>query len=302
MADTISGNDAAGSTSDSWSTRLRSRCSWRRAIESISMPDMSATMSSRCTSSGETSATTAAVAEHDHPVGQREDLIEVVGHQQDARPGVAALTDHALHPQRLGDAERRRGLVEQQQPRVAHERPTERHELALTARQAAHRPVQRQRLGPHPPQDRRGVLAHLALGDHPATRLAAQEHVGDDVEVVAQPVVLPQHLDPGLAHLIGRRGQRRAVEPDLALLGLEDAGDAGHQRRLARAVLADQGDDLARTDPQVHVAQHREAAEALGDPAGVEARHAVADGRSSLRTALASVTRTLRRRRSGRRR
>ena len=97
-----------------------------------------------------------------------------------------------------------------------------------------------------------------------------QEDVGDDVEVVAEPVVLPQHLDPGLAHLIGRRGQRRPVESDLALLGLEDAGDAGHERRLARAVLTDQGDHFARTDPQAHVAQNGEATEALCDPVGVE--------------------------------
>ena len=45
----------------------------------------------------------------------------------------------------------------------------------------------------------------------------------------------------------GVEGSGRAVEPDLALLGLEDAGQAGHERRLARAVLADQRDHLARS-------------------------------------------------------
>jgi hypothetical protein len=92
------------------------------------------------------------------------------------------------------------------------------------------RDSQRQGLGTDLPQHRQRALAHVALGDQPAARLAAQEDVGDDVEVVAQPVVLPQHLDTGLAHLVGGRGQRRTVEPDLALLRLEDAGEAGHQR------------------------------------------------------------------------
>ena len=58
MADTTSGSDAVGSTSDSCSTRLPSRRSWRLAVESISSPDCRATTSSGWTSRGVTSATT----------------------------------------------------------------------------------------------------------------------------------------------------------------------------------------------------------------------------------------------------
>ena len=55
--ETISGRLAAGSTAASCSTRLRSRQSCRRVVESISTPVMSATTSSGCTSRGERWAT-----------------------------------------------------------------------------------------------------------------------------------------------------------------------------------------------------------------------------------------------------
>ncbi len=59
IAETISGSEAAGSASDSWSARLCSRLIWRLAMESASTPDIRATRSLRCTSTGDTSATTA---------------------------------------------------------------------------------------------------------------------------------------------------------------------------------------------------------------------------------------------------
>ena len=55
--DTMSESDAEGSTSDNWSTRLRSSRNWRRAAESDSIPDINAMTSSGWTSTVATSAT-----------------------------------------------------------------------------------------------------------------------------------------------------------------------------------------------------------------------------------------------------
>ncbi len=215
----------------------------------------------------------AAVAQHHHPVRQIEHLVEVVGHQQDAGTLVASLADHLMDPPGLGDAQRGGGLVQQQQLRLAPQGAGQGHELALAARQSAHGPVQGQAVRAHPAQYGRSALAHVALGDHPAAALPAQVDVGHHVEVVAQPVVLPQHLEAGPAHLVGGGGQRHAVQADVALLRLQDAGQARHQRRLARAVLAHHRHDLARADVKAHVPQDGEPAEALGQAPGVQTRH-----------------------------
>src|SRR5206468_368463 len=57
-------------------------------------------------------------------------------------------------------------------------------------------------------------------------------------------------------------------EPDLAAVDRVDAGDALDERRLARAVVADERGDLARVDGEVDVVQHVDGSEAL-----VDARH-----------------------------
>ena len=54
-----------------------------------------------------------------------------------------------------------------------------------------------------------------------------------------------------------------AVDLDVALVGLVDAGQDLHQRRLARAVLTDQAVHLAGVQGQVRVGEHGVAEEAL---------------------------------------
>ena len=86
--------------------------------------------------------------------------------------------------------------------------------------------------------------------------LAAEEEVGDDVEVVAEGEVLVDGRDPQRGRVLGL-GDRDllAVEADRALVGGVDAGDRLHQRRLAGAVVADQADDLAGVDGEVDPVQ-----------------------------------------------
>jgi hypothetical protein len=61
-----------------------------------------------------------------------------------------------------------------------------------------------------------------------------------------------------------------AVDDDLALVGLVEAIEDVHQGRLAGAVLAEQGVDLARLDDQADVLVRDDSRESLGDPAQLE--------------------------------
>ena len=70
--------------------------------------------------------------------------------------------------------------------------------------------------------------------------LGAEHHVLEHGEAVDQHEVLVHHADAGA---IASRGlsdaHRLAVDADLAGVGLVEAVEDGHQRRLAGAVLAD---------------------------------------------------------------
>ena len=70
--------------------------------------------------------------EHEQPVGQDERLERVVGHQQ-ARSGEVGEVplELGLHLEAGARVEGRERLVEQQQGRIARQRPPERHPLGL---------------------------------------------------------------------------------------------------------------------------------------------------------------------------
>src|SRR5699024_1213049 len=142
----------------------------------------------------------------------------------------------------------RRRLVEQDHLRLAEQRARDRHLLALAAGEGAdlaaqagdrHRQVREQLAGLvlHP------RLVELARGGAEAGRdlLAAEEEVGDDVEVVAEGEVLVDGRDPERGRVLrfGDR-DRLAVEADRPLVGAVDAGYRLYQRRLAGAVVPDQ--------------------------------------------------------------
>ena len=87
-----------------------------------------------------------------------------------------------------------------------------------------------------------------SLSSRPALlHLAAEEHVLDDVEVVAQREVLVDDLDPERV-AVARAGHRDRLllEGVLALVEGVDAGDPLDQGALAGTVVADQGGDPAR--------------------------------------------------------
>ena len=122
-------------------------------------------------------------------------------------------------------------------------------------------------------------LGRLLLHDRllqplePVVLLAAEIHVLHDVEVVAEREILVDDLDAEL------RGVLRpvdvhlfALEQDLAAVGGVRARDAFDQRRLAGAVVADEGHDLAAPHLEVDVGQRLHRAERLRDASELKER------------------------------
>jgi hypothetical protein len=83
--------------------------------------------------------------------------------------------------------------------------------------------------------------------------------------------LLVDDSDPVRARVLRRvDANRLAVELDLAGVGRHDPGEDLHQRRLAGAVLADDGVDRAARDVQVHAVERLHAAEALREAADAD--------------------------------
>ncbi len=214
-----------------------------------------------------------ALAQDHDAVGQPEHLIDVVAGQQDRRALLPQPGDQLLHLGRLHHPERSGGLVQGQQPGLAAHGPGHRHQLALAAGQRADPP------GGVPQRDTQAVElgrrrpVEPAVGEHHAARFPAEQHVGGDVEVLAQRQVLPDHGDtlPGGGGWVA--GDPVAGDVHLTLAGHDVPGDAAHQRGLARAVLARQGDQLAGTDGQVHAVQGLNCAVPDGQARNRQQRH-----------------------------
>ena len=192
-----------------------------------------------------------AAVEHDHPVGQHDGLVDVVGDQQHGRPvPLAQLAEQRVHPdpgQRVEGAER---LVGQQQLGVADQRAGQRGALLLAAGQL---------VGP-------GLLAagEADLGQRLRPRSAAspveaEHHVVEDALPRQQPGVLEDDR-----HLLG----------DLDETGAGDAAvEAGRGPAAAcscRAAATEQGHELTGRDVEVEAVEHAarlvEAAVQAADP------------------------------------
>src|SRR5256885_16945728 len=95
------------------------------------------------------------------------------------------------------------------------------------------------------------------------TEVVRHRHAFDEAEIL---VDKPQTGEAST----GGRAQSERLARDLGLttaVGLVIAGQNLHHRRLPRAVLADQGMDLATTDAQVYAVQSHLRAEPLGHAA-----------------------------------
>jgi hypothetical protein len=225
-----------------------------------------------------------AVAHHRHAVGQREDLVEVVGDEDHGDPAGAQAPDDAEERLDLGGRQRRRRLVEDQQAAVARERLGDLDELHLRDPE-----VLDQRRRRHLELDELEELAGPAVqcpavDEPPAPRKRLDEEVLRDAEVRQERELLVHDPDargqPVLRAGRGVRGPRHHHRP---LVGQIHARDGLDEARLPGAVLAHERVDLARGDRPAHPVERDDPGKSLGDAGDLEDRRLVRRGHGGAR-------------------
>ena len=213
------------------------------------------------------------IAHDGHAVGDARNLLQPMGDVDDADAAGRDLAHHDEQPLDLGGGERRRRLVHDEDLRSVGERLGDGDDLPSPDRQLAHGLVDAD-VGADDADSRQRLLAHGRAVEHAAAReLPPKKQIGGDVEARHEVELLE---DGGDAR--GLRGARivEANGPPLqkhfASVRSEDAGEDVHERRLAGAVLAEEGMNLAALEVEIDAAQSLHAAEMLGDPAHDEQR------------------------------
>ena len=207
-----------------------------------------------------------AEVEHRDAVGDLQHLVHVVRDQDDGQAPVGEASYEAEDLGGLRHPEGGGGLVEHDHLGVPEHRLGDRHGLPLTAGEAGDpladrlHGAHRQRL-----EGLLGRLLHAALVERDAAApLTAEEHVLDDVEVVAQREVLVDDLDAEGAGVARRvHGDRAALEEVVARVDGVGAAHALDQRGLAGAVVADERGDLAGLGAEVDALEDVDRPEAL---------------------------------------
>ena len=216
----------------------------------------------------------AAAAQDGDAVGQREDLVEPVRDVEHARARAADLADHGEQPLDLVVRQHRGRLVEHQHAVAAVpalQRRGDRDHRALDRRGGGQRAVDVE-VDAEAGEDAAGLALLLAPADaaqRAAGEAAVQREVVHGVELEDEPEVLVDEAQPVRDGVAER--ERLAVElRDGAGIGRVVAGERLDQRRLARAVLADERVDLARADVERRVDQRARGAERLGERADAQ--------------------------------
>ncbi len=216
----------------------------------------------------------AAEAEDGDPGRGLEDVVQVVRDEDDGEPLLGQAPDELEHLLGLRDAERRGRLVEDHELRVPHHRARNGDRLALPTREGRDRLTDGLDRGDAKALERlHRTLLHRRLlePEEEVPDLAAEVHVLDDVEVVAEREILVHDLDPELRRVLRPVDVHLlAAEEDLAGVVAVDAGDALDERRLSGAVVADERHDLARAHLEVDVGQRLHGAERLREVADLE--------------------------------
>ena len=213
-----------------------------------------------------------AVAQHRDPVADLEHLVELVGDEHDRSPGGHEVAHHAEQLARLGRGEHGGGLVEDQCSGPPSQHPQDLHPLLLADREL---PDLRFRIDAQPELVHQAVGAchQVAAGDTRRGRVPSEVDVLRHGHRRHEAEVLVHHPDArgdGLGG--GVELVWRSFDLDVAGVGAVDAGEDVAQRRLARAVLAEERMDFAAAQLEVDVAQRQDPVEALRDVTGPDGR------------------------------
>ncbi len=194
----------------------------------------------------------------DHDIAAMGEFQRVVGVLLDDQHGQAVLPvqgpDRVENLPRDQGGEAERGFVQHQQARAAHQGAADRQHLLLAAGQRAaalgHALLEprKQREDALQPAGAIGLAAVGGVGAH--LQVFRNAHAREN------PAAFRRLGDAQPGDFVRRHvGDVLPVEFDLAGAGAGLAEDRHHQRRLAGAVGADQGDDLARLDLEVDALQ-----------------------------------------------
>ena len=203
-----------------------------------------------------------ALAQHRHPVGNLHDLVELVGDDDDGLAVGLHIAHHVKEPLGLLGRQDGGGLVQNQNIGPAVEDLDDFDGLLLRDRHVVNFLI-----GVH---DKAVLVADFldsgsgGLQIQPSLFMETQEDVFRGSQDVHQLEVLVNHTDAQIKGVLGRtNGHRIAVHDDFARIGEIDAREHVHQRGLAAAVLAQQGENLAPVDGQVYLVVGDDGAEGL---------------------------------------
>ncbi len=201
------------------------------------------------------------VAHHRNVAGKRADLRELMGDKDNADPQIlqgADLTEQALG---FAGGERGRGLVEDQERRLAHQPAQDLHHLLIR----------------HFKSTGCGVEIELALElaelvgkavIQVFTARQAKKNVLPHREVGKQHRLLGHQIDAQLVRLPGLKARKGAAgDGKFTRVGGFDPGDDLHQGGFSRAVPAHQGVYLTGKQREINPLQYRNARELLMDAA-----------------------------------
>ena len=206
------------------------------------------------------------LAQNRHAVRHRHDLVELVRDKQN-RLAVGGKALHDLH--QLVDllrGEYRRRLVKDQDLVVAVEHLEDLHALLHADRDVLDLRVEIDMQPVFLGQRSHGAACLFLLQEAELRGLGAENDVVEDGEHVDQLEVLMHHADAERGGVVGVIDLHDlAVFEDLAALGPVQPEQHRHQRGLARAVLAEQGVNLAAPQRQRHIIVGHDAGKHLGD-------------------------------------
>jgi acyl-CoA thioesterase-1 len=200
------------------------------------------------------------VAHPDHALGVLGDA-GVVRHQDDGDPLLLVeLLEHLQHLLARARVEVAGGLVGEQQARLVDERAGDRDALLLAAGELR-RVVVEPLAEPHALQQLRRAALGLAVGDRVVRVRQRHHHVLQRAGAGQQVEVLEDEPDLAVADeraAVGAEGGNLlAIEPVFAGRGVVETPEDVHERALARATGAHQGDELAARDVHGHALEDR---------------------------------------------
>ena len=216
-----------------------------------------------------------AEAQNGDAVGDCEHVVQVVRDHDHGETLIGQPPDQLEHLLRLGDAERRGRFVEDHQLRIPHHRLRDSDRLALAAGQRrdrwrTERNVATRRRASVPVAAR---SMSSSFKQSPGKPFAPEEHVLDDIEIVAQREVLVDDFDAERRRFARTAdANRMAVPKDFAGIRFMDAGDALDEHRLARPVVADESGHLAGGHVEIDADEGLHRAKMLLDASDLQKR------------------------------